>query len=344
VIDCLIIGGGIAGINVAWQLEQRGINYRLVDPFTFTSSTSISAGLINPVTGRKFATQWNMDVLIPIITATYRELELFTKTPFFFEHTLFKIHKNEAVLEEWLKMKSSKPISKYIFEHPNSTKYGRYLDFRHGAVGVKPAFRLLTKALQRGFLNAVNDKIIQANFDYQTLQINKDTFIYNNEHYRHLIFCEGVAATQNPWWQFIQFKPAKGECLIIEVPNMDLDEIITKGIILVPLGNCQYWVGATNTWDEFTSTPTAAGKEELTAGLNNLLKLPYSILSHEAAVRPSIKDRTPVVGRHPEIDRMYILNGLGTKGASLSPYYAQQLISHIYNQTPINTEVAVNRF
>ena len=94
-IDCLIIGGGIAGINVAWQLEKRGINYRLVDPFTFTSSTSISAGLINPVTGRKFATQWNMDVLIPIITATYRELELFTKTPFFFEHTLFKIHKNE---------------------------------------------------------------------------------------------------------------------------------------------------------------------------------------------------------------------------------------------------------
>ncbi|HRF78367.1 MAG TPA: FAD-dependent oxidoreductase, partial [Chitinophagales bacterium] len=98
------------------------------------------------------------------------------------------------------------------------------------------------------------------------------------------------------------------------------------------------------TWNDLSNEPTQAAFEELDNGLKELLKIPYQVVAHKAAVRPTIKDRTPVVGRHPAIENMYTLNGLGTKGTSLAPYYAKQLIDHILTGTPINHEVRVNRF
>ena len=29
--DILIVGGGLAGLSIAWQLEQKGLDYRLIE-------------------------------------------------------------------------------------------------------------------------------------------------------------------------------------------------------------------------------------------------------------------------------------------------------------------------
>ncbi len=72
--------------------------------------------------------------------------------------------------------------------------------------------------------------------------------------------------------------------------------------------------------------------------------MPYNILETKVAIRPTIRDRTPVVGRHPVINNLFILNGMGTKGASLSLYYAQKLIDHIEYNVPIPLEADIKRF
>lgn len=343
-VDFLIVGGGIAGINVAWQLHQRGTGFHLIDTCQYKSATSIAAGLINPVTGRKFSTQWNIDELIPLAEKTYTEIGHFLHSDFLFKKSIFKIHKNESVVEDWLKIKSAQPVSAYINAFPDSTSYAKYLDFRFGAIGVYPAFHLNMVLLQQQFYAAFSNSILKEQLEYDTLKIEPNGINYKGNIYRNIIFCDGVAAQKNPWFNFISFKPAKGECLIIEVPNMQLHEIIMKGVILVPISTNTFWVGATNTWNDLSNEPTQAAFEELDKGLKELLKIPYQVVAHKAAVRPTIKDRTPVVGRHPEIENMYTLNGLGTKGTSLAPYYAKQLIDHILTGTPINHEVRVNRF
>lgn len=343
-VDFLIVGGGIAGINVAWQLHQRGAGFHLIDTCQYTSATSIAAGLINPVTGRKFATQWNIDELIPLAEKTYTEISVILHTDFLFKKSIFKIHKNESVVEDWLKIKSTQPLSTYINAFPDTSQYAKYLDYRFGAIGVYPAFHLNMVLLQQQFYKAFSNCILQEQFEYESLQIEPPNFFYKGYNYRNIIFCDGVAAQKNPWFNFISFKPAKGECLIIEVPNMQLHEIIMKGVILVPIDKNTYWVGATNTWNDLSNQPTQAAYEELDSGLKSLLKIPYQVIAHKAAVRPTIKDRTPVVGQHPEIKNMFTLNGLGTKGTSLAPYYAKQLVEHILTGTSINHEVRVNRF
>ena len=40
---------------------------------------------------------------------------------------------------------------------------------------------------------------------------------------------------------------------------------------------------------------------------------------------------------------LFIFNGLGSKGVLLAPFYANQLVNHIFEAAPIDDEVNVER-
>ncbi|HZF65960.1 MAG TPA: FAD-dependent oxidoreductase, partial [Chitinophagaceae bacterium] len=74
------------------------------------------------------------------------------------------------------------------------------------------------------------------------------------------------------------------------------------------------------------------------------LKVPYKIVDHKAALRPSTLERRPFVGFHPQHPSVGILNGMGTKGSSLAPFFAHQLVQNICFGSPITDEANVQRF
>ncbi len=68
------------------------------------------------------------------------------------------------------------------------------------------------------------------------------------------------------------------------------------------------------------------------------------MLDHKAAIRPATLERRPFVGFHPQQSNVGILNGMGTKGSSLAPFFAHQLAQHIVYGFPIAPEADVHRF
>jgi hypothetical protein len=50
------------------------------------------------------------------------------------------------------------------------------------------------------------------------------------------------------------------------------------------------------------------------------------------------------VGLHPVHTNIGILNGMGTKGCSLAPYFARQLVEHLLYQHSITGEADIKRF
>ena len=69
------------------------------------------------------------------------------------------------------------------------------------------------------------------------------------------------------------------------------------------------------------------------------------VLEHEVGIRPTVIDRRPLLGKHPEFDNILIFNGLGTKGVMLAPYFAQHLVDFIEgNILELEGEVNINRF
>ncbi|MBC8173245.1 MAG: FAD-dependent oxidoreductase [Chitinophagales bacterium] len=344
VIDFLIIGAGLSGISFSWELEKKNISYKIIDPCLQNSSSYISGAIINPVTGRKYQQQWNIETLLSNAKETYSAISEFLGIELLQETSIIKFHKSIAALEEYNLQKNSTNI--FIKEYFDKNRYDNFFHCEYGAVIIQRVLQLNTKRYIEAFTSYLyaQDKLRKNIFQSSDLKITNSFFEYTKEQYKHIIFCDGVQCKQNAFFSYIPFKPAKGECFIIQCPDLPEDSVYQKGVTLIPLGNHLFWCGGTNSWNDLTTTPTLAGKKELEDHLQHLLKVDYTITEHKAAVRPTIKDRSPVVGSHPSIKNMYILNGMGTKGMSLAPYYADILLQHILTSATIPKEANVSRF
>jgi glycine/D-amino acid oxidase-like deaminating enzyme len=78
--------------------------------------------------------------------------------------------------------------------------------------------------------------------------------------------------------------------------------------------------------------------------LTQLLKIPFTVVGHIVGIRPANQERRPFVGMHPSYPAIGICNGMGTKGCSLAPYFAHQLIEHCEKGLPIHPEASLERF
>ena len=158
-----------------------------------------------------------------------------------------------------------------------------------------------------------------------------------------MIHCEGTAILKNDKFNFIPISSNKGEYFIIE-SELEVHFIIKKGILVLPLGNKKYWVGATYNRDNDEEVITSKGEEYLIKKMDGLFNLPYKILKKGFGFRPTIKDRRPVLGEHPDYNNEFVFNGLGTKGVSLAPFYSEMLTKYIYQYGQIEKEVDIQRF
>jgi glycine/D-amino acid oxidase-like deaminating enzyme len=185
---------------------------------------------------------------------------------------------------------------------------------------------------------------------------------YKDIHARRVIFCDGVAGFTNPYFSLLPFAPNKGEALIIEIPDWPAgsksaalpspgnnlpsaqNTVFKKGITLAPWQNGCWWVGSSYEWSFDDGDPTEAFRKKTEFILQDWLKLPFRTVEHIAAVRPATLERRPFVGFHPRHPAIGILNGMGTKGCSLAPWFASQLVQNIKDGTPIQADADVRRF
>ena len=151
----------------------------------------------------------------------------------------------------------------------------------------------------------------------------------------------------NPFFNYLPLDGTKGELFIIKAPNLDLDVIINTSVYVIPLGNTLYKVGATYNWDDKTATPTEEGKYELIIRIKEILNCDFEIIEHYAGVRPTVKDRKPLLGTHPSHKNIHILNGLGTRGVMLAPAMSIDLYNFIIEEiidTPRENLYTLHKF
>ena len=73
-VDIIIVGQGIAGSILAYQLIKKGKSLLIVDSDNANSS-KIAAGLITPITGRRYVKSWLFDQLNGFLIPFYKHLE-----------------------------------------------------------------------------------------------------------------------------------------------------------------------------------------------------------------------------------------------------------------------------
>ncbi|MEZ5026554.1 MAG: FAD-dependent oxidoreductase [Chitinophagales bacterium] len=342
--DFIIVGQGIAGSMLAWFLWKQNQRFLVIDEWNPNSSSNIAAGIINPVTGRKLVKTWRIDEVLPFALQTYTELEKFLNTSFFTQQDLYKIFTSDDDEQIWKNRKNDTEYQNYLGKIVELQDEPEIIS-THKVGIIKNACRVLLPVFIKAFRQFLesNEKIINEKFDFDELKMHEQ-ISYKNYSAKHIIFCEGYQAINNPLFPNLPFTLAKGEQLLVEIPKLNTSKIINRNIYLIPENKNRYFVGATYLWNDISVDVTQEGRNELTDKLKKMLRCDFKIIEERAAIRPTTKDRRPFIAQHFKHSNAYIFNGMGTKGASLSPFFAHFLVDAILNKKPLLKETDLNRF
>ncbi len=344
-VDYLIVGQGIVGTLLAWFLEKAGKSYILFDNGQQQAASKVAAGLINPITGRRFVKSWMIETLLPFAKQTYQEMEAIAESSLWKEVPIVRYFQTTAEGNNWLSKTSYDGYEQFL----SQKKLPEYLHDvikDTGGYGIINGAQVNVGLLVQYFRQAFLDKKILINqaFDYQQLQFVGEEVMYGEWKAKSVLFCEGYSASQNPWFNHLPYESAKGEVLMLRIPNLHTDFILKKTQFLVSIEKDLFWFGSNYEWEDLTDYPTKEGKAYLEERLKDILQLEYSIVDHIAAVRPILKDRRPAIGWHPDYPQLGFLNGMGTKGTSIAPYWVHHFVEHLVHGTALSEEVTIARF
>lgn len=345
-VDYIIVGQGLSGTLLAHFLIQEGKSVYLIDPGQEGTATKVAAGIINPITGRRYVKSWRVDELIPFAKQTYQSLESYLNISIYHPHTIIRTLFNAREENDWMLRTADTGYAAYMLDQADLGNYAFNTEeaFSYGEVqhAAQVDIGLLAERYRSVFKE--NDQLAEEKVDYQNIVIEDEKVKYGHIEAGQLIFCEGAQAVSNPFFNYLPFGGAKGEVLIVKIKETHFEKILKHRVFIVPLSDDTYWIGSTYNWKFENRQPTQQGREYLQDRLKDILKVPFEIVDHKAAIRPTVKDRRPFLGRHPEFPQLFIFNGLGTKGASLGPYWARHMADHLTFQKPLDREVDIRRF
>ncbi|MBT6161063.1 MAG: FAD-binding oxidoreductase [Flavobacteriaceae bacterium] len=339
----IIVGYGLAGFCYAYQLHRKGLSFCIIDQ-PLHSATRQAAGVCNPTQLKRYSLAWEAPRFLAYAARFYAFFEkeyscsVFQKTPI---HRYFHQVSEQNL---WGEASYSHLLAAFL-EADIIPQGDPNIRLQNGYGIVKQAARLNTVETLETFSSLLDSSAFRKErFDYEALQLQNSGIQYKNIEAQQIVFCEGFGIHSNPFFKQLPVIGAKGESLLIRAPELATSATIKSGIFIVPMEADIFWIGATFDHHDKTNQPTEQGKLWLLNKLNRLLDTPFELLAHQAAVRPTVIDRRPILGKHATHPSMAVFNGLGTRGAMMAPLLSEWLFQHLNEGKALPVEVALDRF
>jgi glycine oxidase len=351
VLDYIIVGQGVAGSALAWAMRERGRNFVVIDNCHYQASSAVAGGDVNPITGKRFVKTWRIGELLPAIAQMYGAMAQTFGQPVWLPRPIVRVLHNAQQENDWLARAALPEWNGFVGKTT--------IDLAKICNNVFAAATILQggKVDMAAMMAHTHQQLLATNslyeqpFDYTKLQLQTDSVIYTTDNAaqicaKRIIFCEGWQAIHNPFFNYLPFQLSKGEALIIRFlePYPFADYLVKNDVMIARMPDGNYWVGATNTFEDSSPSPTPEGKQALINRLTAAINLLFEVVSHRACMRPTVLDRRPFLGQHPIHSALYIFNGLGTKGASLAPMLTYHLCDYLDNLCPLDAEVDIARY
>lgn len=342
--DILVVGQGISGTWLSFYLDQAGMDYQVIDDAAPDAPSRIASGMINPITGRRLVKTWMIDELLPFARQAYSRMAALLQRPLSHVVPIVDFPATAQMLMAY--RQRANEDSTYVCVPEDEQFWTPSFRYDFGARLIQPAMRIDLQALLSGWKQYIlqRGRLRTETFQQDQFRIAGGGIRYGEIRARKIIFCDGTASFHNSWFRLLPFAPSKGEALWIRTHGIPGNAIYKKGLTLVPLEDDLFWAGSTYEWEFTDPGPTPAFRMKTLFQLKEWIKVPFEIIAHKAAIRPATLERRPFAGLHPAQPQIGILNGMGTKGCSLAPYFAHQLMEHLAHQKPIQKEADVQRF
>jgi glycine oxidase len=329
-----ILGAGLAGCALAWELRRRGLEVEVWESARRSCASLVAGGLLNPVLGMRLSRAWRADTHLPEAVRWFGALGTELGRPWFHPLPIVRLFKRPEQREFWREKRGLAAVAPWAVREiaegeklPGIARHlGGFVVEGGGWVDV------------RGAVEAMRGKLAAEGI----LLEREAAVVPDAEAGVVTVCCRGHADAAA--WPEIGWKPAHGDVLDVALPGLPEDRIVIESCFLVPLGGGVFRTGSTYRWAFDNDAPTAAGREEILDRLERLLGVRPEVLEHRAAVRSIVKGRTPVMGRHPRREDLWIFNGLGSTGAMRAPALVGHLADVLAGTRGVDAEMDVGRW
>ena len=339
----IIVGFGLAGFHYAQQLKKTNNKFLILDKGHKGASRN-AAGVFNPTVLKRYTMAWEAIQFLEYAMSVYKKLEVKASQQFFYPHPIHRYFFSPSEQNNWTVAAQSSKLNRFLDPNFNLEPIpGIKLQSGYGVV--KQVGRLaINKMLDHFIDDLLPSELIEETFDATKLEILSEKVIYKGIEAKQIVFCEGYGLKNNSWFNYLPLIGSKGEYLKIKAPLLSRKNIIKGSVFITPIGEDEFWVGATFNPQDKTILPTDKGKKWLISKLETLLDIPYEVIDHSAQIRPTVMDRRPLLGRHPTHKNLYVFNGLGTRGVMMAPLLSKWLYDFIELKKQLPEAVAINRF
>lgn len=340
-VDYIIVGLGIAGVWLSNELIKRNKSILVINNDIANTSSKKAAGLYNPITGRNMVKTWRAEDFFPKLESAYYKLGELIDEKIIHPKPIYRPFRAISDQNDWHGRQFEKEYGTFIKDvtlekiniHDIHDPFGGILIDNCGFVDLP--------ALLDAYKNHLINKGIyhEEVFELAEMSVGTEEVRYKNWSADKILFCEGFNPSE--LWDGIPFKPVRGEIIDISCDLPD-EYIINQGVFIIPK-NGFFTVGSTYDHELLTFEPQEKGIEDIQRRLEKIFVGKYRILDKRAGVRPATHDRKPYIGFHKKFKTLGIFNGFGTKGVSLTPYFAKHFVDVLEKKEALDKEVDVER-
>lgn len=313
----LIVGQGIAGTLLSFMLYRRNIPFMVIDMPASNPTSYTSGAVLNPYSGKTKSGVRRRSVMYDTAIGIYQEMESFLGIPLVRDGSLVFFDSDREPQPEQAES------FRDFFQHFETVHICEPVAMVHNEVLLK-AWNTFLK--EEGLL-------METVFEESLLVCTEADVQYNNASWHSVIYCNGVAARDSRYFSPLRFTHNRGEVLYLRIKGLPEHVIFNKGKTrLIPKGDNLYWCGSNYNWDFENMIPDETWKAETIAILQSWLKLPFEVIGHICAERPTTVGQIPFIGWHPLYNRLGICNGLGTKGFSAGPSWISHFVDDMLEE------------
>ena len=171
----------------------------------------------------------------------------------------------------------------------------------------------------------------------KNIMIEDRKIVIGNINAKYVVMCIGINQKNLDLFSNLPLRPESGNSILAEV-NFNSTHIVNNKISVINTSKNNVHAGST-----YHNGFENMGTEKIEKQLKEIVQKKYKIKEYKFGVRPATRDRRPFVGRHSNIDNLYILNGLGSKGVSQSPYCSKELLNYIEFNKNLDQEINIER-
>ncbi len=361
-MDVAIVGGGLAGMALAWELNARGVSVTVFDePRDVRRASAVPVAMAHLFAGRSFKPS---DKLLDSFWTTKEVLERWralapqSVRPQPMWRPLLKDDRSSAqLLESWERERAGLEAVGVVVERvgPEQTQQALpWLVPSLGALRYGPAWSVSVDAL----LDAVRAELMTQGTNFISERVDgieatgKGVTISTTAGRRtqaaRVALCPGAAL--GDWFPNLQGAAFGGELLVLEdQPQQGPTALVSAagGYVSIEPG---VWACGATRWpvEQWSQRTDAQAAQDLTARARRLIpSWPHHDKAKARIWRGArwlfMGDRLPVVGQIPHSPRVYVLGALGSRGLLWGPWSARCLAALICDNTPIPQRISLER-